>query len=260
MKKILRLFREAIFVVFIFKNPMVYYRERLHRSRTDSIVLALWRGPRYRLHANTNEIRMVNEIWIMKVYDPLLKWVRDGSVVIDIGANVGIFSIKAGLAAKNVRVFSFEPFSQSFAALRENIQLNGLENNITATHSAVAATKGNLQLFFRPQDPGGVSFYQFGDRRELSSFTVPAITLEEIFSANHIATCDYLKMDCEGAEEQILLQAPKTLFSRIRTITLEWHYNLNHISVTEMEKYLEGLGYRVWYQPTTFTLYAERVG
>jgi FkbM family methyltransferase len=258
MKKFFRLAGEAFFVLFAFESPLLYYRERLQRSRGKNVILALRAGPRYSLHANTNEIRMVNEIWNMKVYDPLLDRVHDGSTVIDIGGNVGIFTVKAGLAAKNVRVLSYEPFPASFAALKENVRLNGLEKNITAFNKAVADKKGELELFFRAHDPGGVSLHQFGDTNELSSIKVPAITLEEIFKENHIEICDYLKMDCEGAEEQIILSTPATLFERIRGITFEWHAMLNKMSIDEFMAYLHELGYQTRYNEATATLYAWR--
>jgi FkbM family methyltransferase len=256
MKKFFRLAGEAFFVLFAFESPLAYYRERLHRSRGEKITLALRGGPRYSLHANTNEVRMVNEIWNMKVYDPLLDRVHDGSTVIDIGANVGIFTVKAACAAKDVRVYSYEPFPASFAALKENIRLNKLEKNVTAFNKAVAGKKGELELFFRPHDPGGVSLHQFGDKSELSSIKVPAITLEEVFRENNIGTCDYLKMDCEGAEEQIILNTPRALFERIRGITFEWHAMLNKMTVDEFMAYLHELGYETRYNEATATLYA----
>lgn len=258
VEKFFRLTKEALFVLVEFKNPIVYYRERLRRSRGANVILRLRNGARYSLHANTNEIRMINEIWNMNVYDPLMKYIHDGSTVVDIGANVGIFSVKAGRRAHNIRVFSYEPFPESFAALKENIRLNGLEGSVVPTNAAVAGRKGELELFFRPHDPGGVSLYKYGDTSELSSIKVPAITLVDIFREHAIDYCDYLKMDCEGAEEQIVLETPKELFSRIKSITMEWHYDLNKLSTEEFRRHLEMLGYKTDYTPATFTLYAWR--
>ena len=73
---------------------------------------------------------MIDEIWRLGVYDRLLKFVNPGSNVIDIGANIGVFSIKAGKFKNEVKVFSFEPFPKNFSGLKENIKLNRLENVI----------------------------------------------------------------------------------------------------------------------------------
>ena len=256
MKKIIRLGQEFFFALTSFKNPFAYLGVRCGLFGDKKVVLRLWSGAAYSVHADTNEVRMINEIWNLKVYDALLDRVHEGSTVIDIGANIGGFTIKAALAAKGVRVFSFEPFPASFASLQENIVLNGLEKTVVATNAAVAGARGELELFFRPHDPGGVSLYQYGDKSELSSMKVPAITLEDIFNAHKIEKCAYLKMDCEGAEEQILLNAPKALFDRIESITMEWHGPLNKMTVEEFSAFLEGVGYTTRYYEPTITLYA----
>lgn len=257
MEKILRLAREFLFSLFFYKNPLVYFRERLGLTKEGRFILRLPGGIRYALNANTNEIRMVNEIWNLKVYDSLLRNIREGSTVIDIGANIGVFSIKAARAAKNVKVFSYEPFPKSFAGLKENIRLNGLEGNVFLKNVAVAGKRSELELFFRPWDPGGVSIHKYGDKTELKSIKVPAVALEDVFRENKIATCGFMKIDCEGAEESILMDTPKSLFNRIQSITLEWHYDLNKLSIEEFQSFLEDLGYKTRYNPSTLTLYAQ---
>lgn len=258
MKKILRLTKEFFFALRFFKNPLAYYLERLRLSHNKKIILRLRSGLSYSVNANTNEIRIVNEIWNMKIYDPLLRNVRDGATVVDIGANIGVFSMKAARAAKNVKVFSYEPFPQSFTGLTENIRLNNLEKSIMPVNKAVAGRRGELELFFRPNDSGGVSMYQLGDKSELHSIKVPAVTLEDIFSDNKINTCDFMKIDCEGAEEEIFFNAPRDLFRHIKSITLEWHYSLNKMTTEEFCGFLRDLGYETKYDPPTFTLYAWR--
>lgn len=256
IKKVTRLTQEFFFALVFYKNPWAYYAERLQLSRGDKMLLMLRNGIAYSLHANTNEIRMVNEAWNVKVYDPLLDNIRDGSIIVDIGASVGVFSMKAACVAKNVTVFSYEPFPQSFAALKDNVTLNNLQKFVVPVNKAVAGTRGELELFFRANDPGGVSIYQYGDTTQLHSIKVLAVTLEDIFRENKIEACDFLKIDCEGAEEAIIMNAPKNLFNLIRSITLEWHYDLNKMSVGEFRKFLENLSYVTRYDPSTLTLYA----
>src|SRR5262245_26686629 len=53
--------------------------------------------------------------------------VADGAVVLDLGANIGTFSVYAATSAKTVTVYAYEPVAQYFRRLRHNIQINGLE-------------------------------------------------------------------------------------------------------------------------------------
>lgn len=258
MKKLARLTREFFFALFSYRNFITYFLVRCKFLGSKKVVIRLWNGISYVVHADANELGMINEIWNWKIYDPLLHYVHDGSTVIDIGANIGVFSMKAARAAKNVRVVSYEPFPESFKSLSENVRLNGLENNVAAINKAVAGTRGELELFFRPHDLGGVSLHQYGDKSQLSSMRVPAITLEDVFRDNKIEVCDYMKMDCEGAEEQILMTAPRAVLDRIRSITLEWHGPLNKLSIHEFRNFLHGVGYQTSYDESTITLYASR--
>jgi len=258
MKKLARLIQESFYALGAYRNPFTYFGVRCGFFGNKKVVIQMRNGAAYSIHADTNEVRMINEIWNVAVYDKLLDRIHDGSTVVDIGANIGIFTIKAARAAKNVKVFSYEPFPESFESLTKNIHLNGLETTVKATNAAVAGKHGELTLFFRAHDPGGVSLHEYGDKSELSSLKVPSFTLEEVFRANKIEVCDYLKMDCEGAEEQIVMQTPKELFERIKSITLEWHGPLNTMSVGEFMAYLESLGYKTEYDPATLSLYAWR--
>jgi FkbM family methyltransferase len=259
MKKIIRIIKESLFALAAYRNFWAYFRERLGRSKTPTVLIRLRNGTSYHIESGNNQLWVIDEIWHLKVYDPLLAYIKEGSTVIDIGANIGIFSIKAAKTAKNVRVISYEPFPGNMVLLKKNIAANNVGKNVTAIHEAVAGTRDPLELFFRPLDSGGVSMYRHGEyQEELSSIKVPSVTLQDVFTGNAIERCDYLKMDCEGAEEQILLQAPKELFQRIRSMTIEWHYDLNKMSEEEFNSFLVSLGYKTRYVKETLTMYAWR--
>ena len=70
-------------------------------------------------------------------------------------------------------------------------------------------------------------------------------TLERIFHKNRIEKCDLIKMDCEGAEFNILYNAPKSIFDKVSHIFMEYHDWIEGESHKELKTYLEKLGYRV---------------
>lgn len=258
IRKIIRLIREVVFVLWFYSNPWVYYRERLKLFPDTRVILKLRNGIRYALKTNTNEIVMLDEIWRKRIYDPFLSYISNGGTVIDIGANNGVFSIKAARYAPNVRVVSYEPFPVNFELLRENIALNNLRHAIFPHQLAVGGQRRKVDFFFHERDLGGGSFREHGDRNALRKTIVSCITLENIFQENAITQCDYLKMDCEGAEEEILYNTPDKLFRKIRSMTIEWHDDLSKSGFKTFKQFLDGHDYKVTFNKKTGTIYAER--
>ncbi len=256
MKKLLRIAKESFFALIFYKTPLTYLKSRLGLFKNKKITVSLNNGISYVINAGTTEIRVIDEIWRLRVYDPLLSFVASGATVIDIGANIGVFSVKAARHAKDVKVLSFEPFPRNFEMLKGNIGINHLDNFIYPVRLAVSGKKEEKTLYFRPHDSGGASLKRYGDESELSSITVQTTTLEDIFRDHHVTVCDFLKVDCEGAEEEILTTAPRLMFDRIRSLTIEWHQDLNKMTLDEFLAFLGGLGYQTKYNPSTLTTYA----
>lgn len=258
MKRVIRVLNEIFFSILKIKNFWVYLLCR-SRSIADKIVtIKLRNGISYNIEPGKNQAPMIKEIWHLNIYDPLLKFVKEGSTIIDIGANIGVFSIKAAKKAANVRVFSFEPFPGNFSVLKNNISLNHLDGVIRAFPLAVDSSLGEKEFFFRPNDSGGGSFRRYGDKSELLVTTVKTTTLSKIFEENSIQKCDFIKMDCEGAEEEIILTTPQDLFGLINSITLEWHADINKTKIEDFRNFLETVGYKTEYDHSVITLYAWR--
>ncbi len=254
----MRLVKEFFFALVSFRNPLLYYAERLGGFSDKKINIWFWNGVGYVLNTNTSDIRILNEVWNEKVYDPLLSYIKEGSSIVDIGTQIGVFTIKAATAAPNVKVFSYEPFKPNFETLKENIDLNTLQNIIYPFNVAVAGKRGEFTFYMQDHDTGGGSIHPHGDPTTMKSMTVRAITLEDVFQANQIEECDFMKMDCEGAEEDILMNAPKELFSRIRSMSIEWHEDLSKFGRQKFTRFLEDLGYKTEFNQEHGIIYASR--
>jgi FkbM family methyltransferase len=239
------------------RNFPVYFFARLGLLGDRTIVLRMRNGIDYFVRTGTGEPQLVEELWNRKVYDPLLPFINDGSTVIDIGGNIGIFSIKAARYAKGVRVVAYEPVAGNFAMLKKNIAANKEESRIDAYQLAVAGHPGELELYYEDSDTGRGSFAPH-HQPDTKTVRVRCTTLADIFKDEHIEQCDFLKIDCEGAEEDILFNAPKELFSRIKSMTIEWHDNLSEHGFERFKEFLEEAGYRVSFDVLTASLYAVR--
>jgi FkbM family methyltransferase len=169
------------------------------------------------------------------------------SVIIDIGANIGVYSVYSGYGTKS-RVYAYEPMSSAYKLLEENIRLNDLGDRVKAFACGVAAERGHQTL-----NLGTSSVYnsmyedRFTDMFSGESEKIECIRLQDIFEDNSLDHCDLLKMDCEGAEFEAFYSLPKDYFGRIKEIRMEFH-NIrskdkhNH---EDLIKFLEGQGFEV---------------
>lgn len=140
--------------------------------------------------------------------------------IIDIGGNIGCFSLVAARAAVGGRVLVFEPDRDNFELLTRNVSLNGL-TNVTAARQAVGAEPGVLRLFkAREGQLHTTVASRVGEAGEFEE--VPTVTLRQIMDRHHVSRC-FLKMNCEGAEYSILYNTPPEYLRRIDRIALEYH-------------------------------------
>lgn len=255
--KFFRLLQEAWFAITFYENWWIYFTERCGFFGERIITIRLKNGIIYNIHTNTSDIRVLNELWNLSIYDHLKSLVGENSTIIDIGGHVGVFSVKAATWGKNVRVYSYEPMPQNFNLLTSNVAVNNLDDRIKPAQSAVADQDGNMNLYVRYHDSGGGSLYNTENTKEGFTISVKTVTLENIFKTHNIAVCDFMKIDCEGGEVPILTKAPQELFKKIRSISIEWHEDLAPMSRIDFMKFLEGVEYSVSFDLSTGTIYAE---
>jgi len=137
-----------------------------------------------------------------------------GFVVVDVGANVGVYSLKA---AKEVGdeglVVAVEPFLETACRLSKNAQLNGFRN-LRVRNIAVGASTQQVQLYLNNARPNSFSLLRNGTA---DSISVLSVSLDDLCNWEHLARLDYLKIDAEGMESQILAGGRKTV-GRFRPI------------------------------------------
>jgi len=165
---------------------------------------------------------VVTEIFAQERYQPLHP-IKEDSVVMDIGASIGAFAQWAAREWKPARIIAVEPESESFKYLNRNCS----NAKIGAVNAAVAGEAGKRTLMRR----GDLALNTLYARDVYDSVfeaaaEVRAITLEQLFSEHNIEQCDLLKLDCEGAEYEILSAAPERLLRSIGQVVGEYHVGL----------------------------------
>lgn len=175
----------------------------------------------FAIYGTNNADDILREIFVEDVYQVGKGDVVDTGIVVDIGGNVGAFSVfVASLGATEIH--TFEPDSLNYEVLERNIVTNGLEGVIRPHHVGVSDTEREAELV---QGQGG-SYVVGGDRPHGAASdteTVQLISLGTLFADNGIVNCDILKLDCEGSEYDIIRAAPSDVLAKARYITMEFH-------------------------------------
>jgi FkbM family methyltransferase len=143
--------------------------------------------------------------------------------VIDVGANVGYFTLACAAIGAH-KVFSYEPVSSTHERLTRNVNLLGLTNKVITHKQAVLGKSQDPVLIHLQPTHGANSLYVQGDQSEFVKVVSLHECMQQTFSHNVI-----LKLDCEGAEYDILLDTPDAVFDRVKIIHVEIHARMHPV-------------------------------
>jgi FkbM family methyltransferase len=183
--------------------------------------------------------------------------------VIDIGANIGCFGVLAARAVGPAgRVISVEAEQSPFERLQRNVHLNRCEN-VDARRLAIGGTSGSVDLNVSGTalfssiytDVGGVKAEAPLHATRSSVQRVPMSTLEALMDDADVERCNYLKIDCEGAEHDIFREMARDTAGRIDQITMEVHL-VPGAEPHALRSLLTKLGFR--HEPRSSTPGADR--
>lgn len=187
-------------------------------------------GLRLEYRLNKDSLDILKGIFIEREYADYFPF-SESATIIDIGGHYGYFSLFAArCTAPDARIFVLEPSSRNFHILRHNLQMNQIEN-VVLLPVGLAARAGSAPLF-RHLHTYNDSTADYSDEKE----TVKVWSLSDVLINHQLDEVDFLKMDCEGAEYDILLNTPKETFDKIKTISMEFHdspkngYTPNHLA------------------------------
>ncbi|MFH1162131.1 MAG: FkbM family methyltransferase [Candidatus Jorgensenbacteria bacterium] len=239
MSKIRTIF-EAIRVL---KNWPLYFADYLGLVRRPSAVFRLRSGVSFSIRPGTNDRTIFNEIWLSRSYTPLGFEIGEHDTVIDIGAHIGFFSVFAAMKAKKGKVFSFEPVPSNFGILEKNVELNGLDN-VVPINKAVSSESGTREMILFGENAAGHSF-AYAASPVKNRINVETVNLGEFIKGNGIRTVDFLKMDCECAEHEILSHCSPEALRVVRKISMEYHEMDTSRNLASLKLFLERAGFKV---------------
>lgn len=228
-EKIARRVKNLLMVPRVFSNwTEVYKNVYIERTaggqgKTGRLELKSGEHLTVRLRGDFLDLGSVLDIFGAGDYAGQLN-VPDGSVVLDIGASIGDFSVYCGLHIHGSKVLAFEVAPDAYELLKDNIRANGLLTNVTAFQRAVAGSPGSVNI-------DGVE--------------CEAVTLEGLLNENYIEKCGLCKIDIEGMEYDVLLGTSHEVLKRIEKMVIECHLCTGNQRFAELKDYLENAGFSI---------------
>jgi len=197
------------------------------------------------------DIKMALGIWEHKEKD-IIK-VKKNDVFVDVGAYIGIFSIPAAkIVGPNGKVLIFEPDPKNFEVLQKSVELNKFEN-VVLYNKAVVDRQKKIKFFLREDSVASTAY--FNEEKTLKHFNevphyllteieIDGIDLDSAIFQLELTRVDWLKIDAEGVEIDVLNGASKTLdkfspkivieifdfnYEKVKKILKSKGYNLEHV-------------------------------
>jgi FkbM family methyltransferase len=211
-------------------------------------------------HANRNGINYLLDlsclidysIFFYTLNEPswnnLLKLIKIDFIVWDVGANVGFLTLNLARACQNGFVYAFEPDSQSFSTLNQNIQRNNF-NNISIKQIALGDKPQKATLYkLYANNPGANRILFQAKQGNFENESVEVTTCDLMMDKLSIHRLDLLKIDVEGFE-LFVLQGGERLLQRFKPILFielaEVNLNEHGLTAKMLIEYIENLSYSV---------------
>ena len=223
------------------KNWQLMLRVFWGQSVGNPIVIELKNGLRF-------HVRTPMDIWVLKEacidhqYEGASVPIEDNWNILDIGAGLGDFAVSVAKNHPGSTIYAYEPFPESFGLLLENVRLNQIEN-VKAFPQAIGAQTGSMQLHAVSAE--AVQQSTVAPVAGGQAIQVESIALDEVLTRLKLPRCDYLKMDCEGAEYSVFFNASPATLGKIDRICLEYHDGVTSHSHEDLVRLFELNGFEV---------------
>lgn len=225
----------------------------LYKKKTYRTVIR--NGITYRLDISNSIDNFVYFNFPEKTYDTVTDVIKQADVIIDIGANIGITTLFFASLNEKAKVYAFEPHLKSFMRCKENASLNNFKN-ITYLNKGLGAVKGFEKLYeIRENNPGMNRILK--ENKNVPFTTITIDTLDDFTRDKNISKIDFIKIDVEGYEYEVIYGGRKTIAESKPVMLVELDDNNlreHNRSARELLLLLQELGYNTFYHAIEHTV------
>lgn len=217
MKPTIEKFKILLKTIKILKNWWLYPVVYLKLIKQPTVIFEIKNGMKIMLRTNSTDLMAFTHVWLIEEYSKQGFEINETDIVIDVGAHIGLFSLYASQSCKKGLVYAFEPMIENYKMLESNFQLNNIQNIITE-NSAISKSTSKI-ILYQNQDESGHSKFVTTD----NPIEVNSKSLNDFFGENKLKACHLLKLDCEGAEYEIIDSLNEKYFDIIEKMIIEYH-------------------------------------
>ena len=185
--------------------------------------------------------------YVAAVYEKCYK-LREGDIVVDVGAHIGTFTVKAAKAVGNKgKVIAIEPEANNLKLLSRNVEANGLQN-VSIVPKGIWGSKGRLKLNISHKRSTGHSFYtdEQHETKDTNEFNEVEIdTVDNIIGQVGIGPVNFIKMNIQGAEIEAIRGMDEILSSDVKLAIAGSHTVAGQKTYQIIIPWLMKLGFQV---------------
>ena len=239
MIKSINYFFRIIKKVFIVDVIKYYWVVKFKSKSSNFFTLRLYNNLKIKILPKSGDYCTFHEVFIKEDY-------KTGDAlkpnnILDIGANVGFFSLYASKKYPGSKIYSFEPFPPTFLRLKEHLAINKIINVETFP---CAVSDKNEKVNFYSIDWAGANTLNANkfDTGNCKITQVDCIAFAGIFELTKVDSFDLAKIDCEGSEYPMLINASDESIIKIRNYIIEVHTDKTY-NADDLIKRFKKLGY-----------------
>jgi len=239
-------FKKQIYslIKILWTPPEPVYR---HLHFEDVFEVSVFGKTTFKMIHYGSQFRIENEIfwagltnaWEKESFKLWIELCKNSEVILDVGANTGIYSLIAKAINPRANVYAFEPVDRVYQKLCENVQIN--QYDIILSNKAVSNFSGEAVIYDRPVEHT-TSVTVNMKRRESETIVTPieTITLDDFIEQKEFKNLDLLKIDVETHEPEVMEGFRKYLVHFQPTILIEI---LDDSIGRKVEEYVKDLNY-----------------
>jgi FkbM family methyltransferase len=193
--------------------PLVYFK----LVKRSHIIFETKSGIKIKIRVKSSDLMAFTHVWLIEEYSGKNFSFNNSDTIIDVGSHIGLFALFASQFCKQGKIICYEPIKENYQMLLSNLELNHL-SNVVCYNKAVSKSNSKIRIYLNSDESGHSMF-----EPQENFVDIDSISLQQIMDDHNLDSIDFLKLDCEGAEYEIIENFPKSRFPQIKKMIIEYH-------------------------------------